>query len=100
MFLHLGKDVVIPIKDIIAIIDAKTAMESDDTLSFIKIAEEEGFIKVISEKGIKSYIITEKTQKDKTNGGEIRTSVIYGTNISSSTLYKRTNFIDSMIKCQ
>ncbi|MTI49783.1 extracellular matrix regulator RemB [Sporosalibacterium faouarense] len=96
MFLHLGKDFVIPIMDIIAIVDAKTAFKSNDTKEFFKIAKEEGFIYNIVEKGIKSYIITEKVEKDKANGADIRTSIIYSSNISSTTLAKRAGFINNI----
>ena len=34
MFLHLGENVVVPIKDIIGIFDLKTTMYSSDTSSF------------------------------------------------------------------
>ncbi|WDV45918.1 DUF370 domain-containing protein [Clostridiaceae bacterium M8S5] len=88
MFLHLGKNFVIPIKDIIAIVDAETINRSDDTKNFFKIAEEEEFVYKISDEDIKSYIITEKVIKDK-KGGKIRKSIMYGSNISTITLYKR-----------
>jgi len=96
VFLHLGKDYVIPLKDVIAIIDAETAFKSEDTKDFFKIAEEEGFINKIVKEGIKSYIITEKVEKDKNDGIEIRKSIIYCSNISTSTLYKRSGFIDNI----
>lgn len=96
MFLHLGKDLVIPIKEIIAIIDAKSALESEDTRNFLQIAREEEFIYNVSEEKIKSYVITEKIEKDKKSISKIRKSVIYGSNISSTTLLKRAGFIDNI----
>lgn len=92
MFLHLGKDFVIPIKDIISIIDAETSLKSKDTKNFFEIAKEEGFIYNIVDEGIKSYIITEKVEKDKRNSSDVRKSIIYTSNISSATLSKRANF--------
>ncbi|KPU26458.1 hypothetical protein TR13x_10095 [Caloranaerobacter sp. TR13] len=92
MFLHLGKDYVIPLKDIICIIDHKS-LKSKDTKEFFDIAEEEGFIKNITDKKIKSYIITEKAYIDKKSGSKIRKSIIYCSNISSTTLNKRAGFI-------
>lgn len=88
MFLHLGKNFVIPIKDIIAIIDAEALDKSEDTKNFFKIAEEEEFLCKISDDDIKSYIITEKVIKDK-KGESIRKSIMYCSNISTTTLYKR-----------
>ncbi len=36
MFLHLGENVVVPIKDIIGIFDLQTSMYSSDTISIFK----------------------------------------------------------------
>jgi len=96
VFLHLGKNLVIPIKEVIAIIDAELAEKSEDTKNFLKVAREEGFIYDLAEKGIKSYIITEKIERDKANSSEIRKSVIYSSNISATTLLKRAGFIDNI----
>ncbi|WP_352418583.1 extracellular matrix regulator RemB [Proteiniborus sp.] len=93
MFLHIGKDLVIPLKELIAIIDAESALKLEDTKNFLKVAGEEGFIYDISEGKIKSYIITEKVDKDKDNFSEVRKSVIYGSNISSTTLLKRAGLL-------
>lgn len=76
MFLHLGGNVVIPKKDIIAIIDMRTR-SAQATKEFLEIALDEGFIETISEEGKeKSFIITNKE--------------IYVSPISCSTLKKRT----------
>jgi len=83
MFLHIGGDVVIPMKDVIAILDIETTTLSGDTREFLKIAEEEGFIITISEDMPKSFIITEVNKKSK----------IYLSPISSVTLQKRTGFV-------
>ena len=61
MFLHLGENVVVPIKDVIGIFDLQTSMYSSDTISFLRMAEE--------------------TEMSK----------VYLSPISSSTLTKRTN---------
>lgn len=94
MFLHIGKNLVIPIKEIIAIIDVESSLKSEDTKNFLKVAGEEEFIYDISEGNIKSYLITEKIQKN--NLSEVRKSIIYGSNISSTTLLKRAGFIDNI----
>ena len=75
MFLHLGKNVIIPKKDIVAIlgINAQTSLITDD---FINTAREEDFITNISDPGKeKTYVIT---------GNEI-----YISPISCNTLKKR-----------
>jgi len=86
MFLHIGGDVVIPLKNIIAIFDIDTTTISKDTKEFLKVAEEEGFVESISEDLPKTFIITESDKKSK----------IYLSPISSITLFKRAGYIDSV----
>jgi hypothetical protein len=86
MFLHLGGDVVIPLKSIIAILDIETTTISKDTKDFLTVAEEEGFIESISDDLPKSFVITEIDKKSK----------IYLSPISSVTLQKRSSFIHDM----
>ncbi|NPV74589.1 MAG: DUF370 domain-containing protein [Pelotomaculum sp.] len=60
MFLHLGGDVVVPKRDIIAIFDIQTAL-SPATREFIEIARDEGFVRIISDHNKeKSYVLTAK----------------------------------------
>lgn len=75
MFLHLGGDIVVLKKDIIAILDIKTR-QSPSTGEFMEIAEDEGFIKQMSGLGKEKSIVI--TSKD-----------IYISPISCSTLKKR-----------
>ena len=82
MLLHLGKDLVIPLKDIIAIIDKESAFKSEDTRQFFEQAEKRGTIKNTADK-IKTYILTDKT--------------IYTSTISSMTLRQRAGFMEDMI---
>jgi hypothetical protein len=79
MFIHLGKDVAVPLKNIIAIFDLDTTTISKATKEFLNTAEEEGFIENISEDLPKSFIVTEDNKKSK----------IYLSHISSVTLQKR-----------
>lgn len=87
MFIHLGKDVAVPLKNIIAILDLETTTVSKTTKEFLTVAQEEGFIENISEDLPKSFIITEQDKKSK----------IYLSHISSVTLQKRANFVKSII---
>lgn len=80
MFLHLGENVVVPLKDIIGIFDIETTMYSTDTIQFLRMAEEDGFVERISKENAKSFIVAEVDKKSK----------IYLSPISSSTLTKRT----------
>lgn len=86
MFMHLGGDVVISIKDIICIMDIESSNISNTTKEFLKTAEDEGFIKNISADEPKSFILTEKQNK----------TIIYLSPISSVTLFKRAGFIEDI----
>ena len=84
MFIHLGGDVIVAKSDVIAIIDIKNAEEADATKEFLQVADDEGFIRSISEKGKeKSFVITSKH--------------VYISPISSMTLFKRAEHIKTMI---
>jgi hypothetical protein len=81
VFLHLGENVVVPIKDIIGIFDLQNTMYSSDTIQFLRLAEEDGFVQRITEEQPKSFIIAEVNNKSR----------IYLSPISSTTLTKRTD---------
>lgn len=80
MFLHLGENVVVPIKDIIGIFDLQNSMYGYDTVQFLRMAEEDGFVEKITNEKPKSFVIAEVNKKSK----------IYLSPISSSTLNKRS----------
>jgi hypothetical protein len=81
MFLHLGENIAVPIKDIIGIFDLETTMYGSDTNQFLRMAEEDGFVQRITKDKPKSYVIAEVNKKSK----------IYLSPISSATLSKRTD---------
>lgn len=83
MFLHLGENVVVPIKDIIGIFDIETTMYSSDTSQFLRLAEEDGFIERIANDHPKSFIVAEVDKMSK----------IFLSPISSATLTKRTQSV-------
>jgi extracellular matrix regulatory protein B len=80
MFLHLGENVVVPIKDVIGIFDMETSTYNSDTVQFLRAAEEDGFVQRITKDKPKSFIVAEVNKKSK----------IFLSPISSSTLGKRT----------
>jgi len=86
MFLHIGGDFVIPIKNVIAIMDMETATISKDTREFLKTAEEEGFVTAITDDLPRSFIITEEDKKSR----------VYLSPISSVTLQKRSGFMNGI----
>ena len=81
MFLHLGENVVVPVKDIIGIFDLQNTIYSSDTLQFLRLAEEDGFVERITDKRPKSFIIAEVDNMSK----------IYLSPISSTTLTRRSD---------
>lgn len=85
MFLHLGENLVIPLKEVIAIFDIESA-NGIDTRHFLKIAEEDGFVHRINKEEPKSFVLTERKKK----------SIIYLSPISSVTLVKRSGFVDEL----
>ncbi|NLN49218.1 MAG: DUF370 domain-containing protein [Clostridiales bacterium] len=84
MFIHLGEDIAVPLKDVVSIMNIKTSGFSKKTKEFLKIAEDEGFLVRISDKKPKSFIFTIKENQ----------TIIYLSPISSVTLNKRANFLD------
>lgn len=80
MFLHLGENIVVPLKDIIGIFDMEASIYSSDTIQFLRMAEEDGFVQRISQEKPKSFVIAEVNKKSK----------VYLSPISSATLTKRS----------
>lgn len=80
MFLHLGSDVMVLTRDIIAILDFETSTLSKITREFLSASQEEEFIINVSQEDLpKSFVLTEVF-------GKIR---VYISPISTSTLQKR-----------
>ena len=84
MFLHLGGDVVIPFRDVVAIFDMEIRNQSRSTDEFLKVVQEEGFVKDISDGNPKSFVITNK--------------YVYLSAISSLTLKKRADFLKDYLE--
>ena len=90
MFLHLGGDVVINTKSIVAIMDLETSSVSKITREFLKIATKNNdVININSYELPKSYVICEEKGR----------KTVYVSPISSRTLNKRAeskNIADSL----
>jgi len=82
MFIHLGGDVMVQSKEVIAIFDLKMKYSSDSTKEFLDVADEEGFVVVIDENESKSFVVT--------------TRKVYYSPISSLTLKKRASFVSEL----
>lgn len=87
MFLHLGGDTVVNLKDVIAIMDLDVTSTSKITREFLAVAEEEGFVVNVSEDLPKSYVLTEIDHKSK----------LFVSPISSATLLKRAKNFQNLI---
>ncbi len=75
MFIHIGGDITVMARNVIAIIDAKRREQADDTQTFLQSMREQGTLVEIDETEKKSYVITDTT--------------VYISPISSITLKKR-----------
>lgn len=82
MFLHLGSDVMVPVKDVVAIYDHKTMEREENHLCFELIKQEKEIVPIASDE-VKSYVVTD----DK----------IYLSVISSLTLKKRAQSVKAMM---
>ena len=80
MFLHLGNDIYVHQKDIVAVCNLDTASVSKNTQMYLKKAEDMGIVETICSDIPKTFVIVRKKNKDK----------VYLTNISSVTLLKRS----------
>lgn len=84
MFLHIGNNKIIPVNEIIAIIDAKSYNSSSEMKKFIKNYRVNNNSNDVKDDDIGTFIVT--CREGCTN--------VYASNISSSTLLKRCNAID------
>ena len=87
MYLHLGMDKVITFDEIIGIFDLDTTTVSKRTRDYLTKAEKAGIVENVCYDIPKSFIVCRgKNGKDR----------IYISQISSSTLLKRTGYVDSL----
>ncbi|HEX3025984.1 MAG TPA: DUF370 domain-containing protein [Clostridia bacterium] len=87
MYLHLGQDTVIKIQDIIGIFDMETSTISKVTRNYLADAQKAGRVVNVSMEMPKSFVLCCK------KSGEI---TVYITQISSSTLLKRTGYMEDI----
>lgn len=79
MYLHLGKGRVVNTADVIAIMDLESSSLSPNTREFLRVVEEEGFVRNVSDEIPKTFVVCEIDGQ----------SVVYVTNISSKALSGR-----------
>lgn len=80
MFLHVGADVVVSLKRVIAILDLRSSLSAESTREFLKLLQGKRRVTDISGGDAKSMVLTD--------------SEVYLSPISSLTLMKRATFLD------
>lgn len=86
MYLHLGQNTVVLIKDVIGIFDMETSTISRTTRDTLAVAQRSGEVVNVSMEMPKSFVLCKNGEK----------TTVYITQISSSTLLKRTGFTDEI----
>ncbi len=79
MFLHLGEDIVLQTKEIVAIIDSNVVEESEIVKEFIDVNDRKNNIVHISDGTVKSIVITKKK--------------VYFSPLTAVTLKRRSQYI-------
>ena len=87
MYLHLGQDKVVSMDEIVGIFDLDTSTVSKATRDYLAKAEKDGCVTNVCTDLPKSFIVC-IGRDQKTHG--------YISQISSSTLLKRTEYVDSL----
>ena len=86
MYIHLGQETVIKSDEVIGIFDLESTTVSKNTRIFLSKAEKKKEVVNVSFELPKSFIICSKKRKNK----------VFISQISSSTLRKRSGFIDTL----
>jgi len=81
MFLHLGNDCVVKIRDIIGIFDIENTSISKDTKAFLSAVSKNGEVVYVTNEMPKSFVVCQKDNERKT----------YISQISVQTLKRRIN---------
>ena len=87
MYLHLGQDTVVRTRDIIGIFDMDNATVAAASKRYLTVAQKEGRVVNVTGDLPKTFVVCSDEK------GKI---TVYISQISSSTLKKRTGFIDDI----
>lgn len=88
MYIHLGQETVVKTEDVIGIFDLDSTTISKHTRNFLNKAEKNGEVVTITYELPKSFVLCKGKKEDKRK--------IFLSQISSSTLVKRSGFIDNL----
>lgn len=87
MYLHLGQDTVVRTRDIIGIFDMDNATVSAASKRYLSMAQKQGRVVNVTEELPKTFVVCSDPEGNIT---------VYISQISSTTLKKRTGFIDNI----
>ena len=88
MYIHLGNNKMIRMDDIVGIFDIESTTISKRSRDFLTKAEKAGQVRTLSYDLPKSFVLCSPKNKRKQK--------VYISQISSSTLLKRSGYIDSI----
>ncbi len=88
MYIHIGNEKLIKLEEIIGIFDLESSTISKRTRDFLAKAEKKKQVTTVSYDLPKSFVVCAEQNK--------RNQKIYISQISSSTLLKRSGYIDSL----
>ena len=87
MYMHLGENTVVKLDEIIGIFDMDNTTVSKSTRDFLNLSEKRKEVINVSYELPKSFIVCSNMKKEKR---------VYISQISSTTLNKRSGFIDRL----
>ncbi|MBQ2286060.1 MAG: DUF370 domain-containing protein [Acutalibacteraceae bacterium] len=87
MYIHLGQGTVVRSRDVIGIFDLESTTVSKHSRKFLNTAEKNGNVITVSYELPKSFAVV---------SGENGKSKVYISQLSTSTLLKRSGFIESL----
>ena len=88
MYIHLGQETVVNENEVIGIFDIESTTVSKNTRNFLSIAEKKKQVVNVSYELPKSFIVCCDTKKKEKK--------VYISQISSSTLLKRSRFLNKL----
>ncbi len=87
MYLHLGQDTVIKMDEIVGIFDLETSTISKISRDYLAAAQKQGRVVNVSMEMPKSFVVC------RDESGQV---TVYISQISTSTLRKRTGFVEGL----
>lgn len=87
MYLHLGQDTVIKMDEIVGIFDLETSTISRISRDYLAAAQKQGRVVNVSMEMPKSFVVC------RDESGQV---TVYISQISTSTLRKRTGFVEGL----